>query len=253
MPKKTIKKAAPAKSRKGNKKFTPKRKLHAVKLHDPNFALDTDKELSLREERFLTEFLHHWDRIRAMRAAGYNVDNEPSANNYASELLRKPHMVQALAIRRAEMAAAVKIDGPACIEYFKLVFLESFALQDMTNANRAMENVGKILGVYEKDNAQRRPERLNPEELARLKAELEMRGFDFTRRNFPAFLVGVRPDERPAVIPQVTILEQGTQNDSAHSGGVIHQSDGEVRPASGSGSEHPKPDDRPAQGEYRET
>jgi hypothetical protein len=185
--------------RKGDKKFAPKKPRSFV-LKNPRFAPDSEKSLTLQQERFVLEYLSDFNTLRALRAAGYTFKTDADGRSRASYLLSLPHIAVVVAKKKAEIAEKLGLDAVNCLKYFRLVFLEALTDRDFTNANRSLENVAKILGLYEKNNVQRRPERLSPEELARLKAELEMRGFDFTRRNFPAHLVGVRPDHRPRTL-----------------------------------------------------
>src|SRR5262245_4369549 len=94
-------------------------------------------------------------------------------------------------IGRSARMERLELDADWVVQRFRLVYLYAMQDRDYSAAIRALENIGKFLGIFEQHNRQKRKE-LTPEECDRLKAELETRGYDFSRRNFPPHLVGVR-------------------------------------------------------------
>ena len=62
-----------------------------------------------------------------------------------------------------------------------MLYLQALNTGDWGNACRALENIGKHLGIYERDNRQKV---YSENDAARLRAELEEAGFDMERVNF---------------------------------------------------------------------
>lgn len=55
-----------------------------------------DKELNIRERRFVAAKAKGMTHVQAMKEAGYSVSNPRSSQVKASEKLRKPHIQQAI-------------------------------------------------------------------------------------------------------------------------------------------------------------
>ena len=194
------------KVQKGDTKCAPK-KPRAFVLKNPDFATDAEKAPTLRQERFILEYLRDFDSLRALRAAGYTFKNDASGYAQASHLLNLHHIAIRVAERKAQIAEKLGLDAEGCLRYLKLVVLEALSARDWHAAIAALREIGRLYGAYDKDNTQRFGKILSPEECERLKAELEMRGWDFSRRNFPAHLVGVPPGQSPRVLPANTTVE----------------------------------------------
>lgn len=145
-----------------------------------------ETKLTERQERFLNLLTEGKTRREAVREAGYDVTDDKSADSRASELMRNPKVYAAYVDRCAELSAAAVMDGVKWIEYLRFVAVEAMRERDWNGAVAALREIGKHLGLYEKDHQQKRAH--TEADVERMRAELVKRGFDMSRRNFPTNL-----------------------------------------------------------------
>jgi hypothetical protein len=119
-----------------------------VILDEPEVVALTDE----KERRFVVEFAADWNQTKAAIRAGYSED---SASDIGHELSRKPKIQKAVRALQRKRAESLELD----VEWAVLQFVDCYAqARDMGNlkdAIKALVNITKILGGYEKDNRQK--------------------------------------------------------------------------------------------------
>ena len=73
--------------------------------------------------------------------------------------------------------------GTRVTHQFHDVYVQARAAGDFA-AIKALDHIGKFLGIYERDRRQRR--QYTEADAERIRAELKMRGMTFERKNWPA-------------------------------------------------------------------
>lgn len=129
-----------------------------------------------QQRLFADQYLVLNNGTKAAIAAGYS---EKSARSQASQLLVVEEIEQYIEERRIEASRIALIDAAWVQTRFKDIsdrcmtavpvmemvdgeWVESGEYKfDSAGANKATENLGKIIGVYEKDNSQSKPENTN--------------------------------------------------------------------------------------------
>jgi hypothetical protein len=105
--------------------------------------LQTDKQ-----RRFVQEYLVDLCGAAAARRAGYP---KKSAAVIAHENLRKPKIHAAVVAGLAELAEQAHISKGWIIERFKRNYWAAFRSKRYQAANRALEDLGKALGMFDAD------------------------------------------------------------------------------------------------------
>lgn len=141
-----------------------------------------DTLITAQQERFVLRYLVDLDRHAALKEAGYNPTTPESADSMASNLLSNVKVRAFLFEKKAEYAAAYKIDAVKWLAQLQLVAMEAYTKEDWAGAVSALREIGRHLGVYEKDLRQRH---FTAEDVEKLEAELRSRGFDPRRVNAP--------------------------------------------------------------------
>lgn len=170
----------------------------------PPVATAPDPDLNDKQALFVREYLVDLSPADAYMRA-YGIDNRESAQTSANRLLQNVAVLAAIDALQRERLERLDLSADWVVLGFRMAYLRAVRDADHPSALRALENIGKFLGIYERDNAQKR-QHLSFEDVDRLKAELEMRGWDFSRANFPAHLVHVLPANsvappEPPVVP----------------------------------------------------
>lgn len=142
-----------------------------------------ETKLTDQQERFVLEYLVDLDPQRALLAAGYNPTTDASRDVMISNLLRNVKVRAFLFEMKAEYRAAYKMDAATWLNHLRLIALEAYEAQEWAGAVAAMREIGKHLGCYELDHAQKKA--YTEADAERLRAELVARGMDFSRKNFP--------------------------------------------------------------------
>lgn len=173
------------------------RKPTVRKLRKDSLSLEAAKPLTDQQDRFVAEYLVDFDRIRALKAAGYKVTSLKNGASQASYLLNLPNIALRVMEAKKGLAAKLGVDAEGTLAYLKLVFFEAYQAREWSDAISALREIGRVYGIYEADNRQKKP---SYEDLEQLRAQLEMKGFDFTRKNFPAHLL---PQVAPTIVENV--------------------------------------------------
>ena len=84
----------------------------------------------------------------AMRAAGYDYGHPEDARKAAVKFLRLPYMDDLIAAFEMEEKARMKINVEDVVAWFNRIATAAMDTGDFTNANRAMENLAKYLGMF---------------------------------------------------------------------------------------------------------
>ncbi len=147
-----------------------------------------------RQERFARVYAATLDPDRALEKAGYNLTTDESKAEAKSRLLKNPAVRVIVDEIFSKVAAKHGMDADGVMGRFKLVYLEAMADKDWTAAVAALVQIGKVYGIFERDNRQRY---VTPEDADRLRAELEARGFSFARVHAPAVMTN---DVTPVVV-----------------------------------------------------
>lgn len=104
--------------------------------------------LTDRERAFLTFYMQHNDRERAYVDAGYSDQGRKGNMQRSLEILKRPHVEAAMRAKTEQLAASKGLGVNEVLSYFIDIYKESMETSDLGNANRAMENVGKHLGMF---------------------------------------------------------------------------------------------------------
>jgi phage terminase small subunit len=155
----------------------------------------TVTEISPKQERFCEEYLLDLNGTQAAVRAGYG---EKGAKVRACELLAKPEIQERVAELKAEREKRVRIDrdyvltrlqtvaercmqqeapvtrsgAPILVETPSGQLAAAYAF-DATGATRALDLLGRHIGLFEKDNKQRGSAGLTTEELIKMLDERE--------------------------------------------------------------------------------
>lgn len=151
--------------------------------------------LTDKQAAFVAEYLTDMNGAGAYRRAGYTAASDQVAASCAHKLLRNAEIADAIDRAQCARMADLALDADWVVERFRLVYLRAAQDRDHGAALKALENIGRYLGLYERHPRQRY---LTPEDADRLRAELEARGFCFERANAPALL-----SNDPAVVRSV--------------------------------------------------
>jgi phage terminase small subunit len=112
-----------------------------------------ERKLTEREEKFVNLIVEYPnDPARALLQAGYtyklNDAVGQTAANRAWRVKNRPAVKKAINERKQELAAAHGMTSDQVIKNFMEVYQTAVECSDFANANRAMENIGKFLGMF---------------------------------------------------------------------------------------------------------
>lgn len=110
------------------------------------------KELNDKRERFCQEYVIDSNGTQAAIRAGYSPK---TAQEQSSQLLSNLMVQQRVGELQAEKSAELGITAQGVAKRFLEIAGRAKSKHDLVNENRAMENLGKHLGVYGEDNRQR--------------------------------------------------------------------------------------------------
>lgn len=88
------------------------------------------------------------NKAEAMRLAGYKADTPWNLTGRANDLLRIPGMDELIRAYEFEEKARMKLTVEDVVKWFQDIAKAAMETQDFTNANRAMENLAKYLGMF---------------------------------------------------------------------------------------------------------
>lgn len=122
----------------------PSQKLRRAQLSALPFRL------SPMQYKFAYEFIETGDAYGAYLAAGYSVgDKKPyQIRGKAKELLNTPKVAAFVEYIRNKAMDKLVINIDDIVEKFLTTYNQAMASEDFTNANRALENLGKHLGMF---------------------------------------------------------------------------------------------------------
>jgi phage terminase small subunit len=132
--------------------------------------------LTEKQEVFVREYLIDMNGTQAAIRTGYS---RKTANEQAARLLAKVSVRLAIDKAVSERSERLNLDADWVIKRFRALYLEALCKGDLPTAARSLENIGKHLGFFEKHNWQKK--RYTQDDVEKLKAELEMKGFNFER------------------------------------------------------------------------
>jgi phage terminase small subunit len=127
--------------------------------------------LTDQQKAFVDEYVKHFNATKAAISVGYS---EKSARSQASQILALDDVSLYLADKLADISKNAEVDATWVTKRFKEIsdrcmqakpvmiregneWVESGEYEfDSSGANKATEMLGKIIGVFEKDNGQKR-------------------------------------------------------------------------------------------------
>ena len=112
----------------------------------------TRRKLTDKEKAFCREYLKDWNAAQAAIRSGYS---EASAKEIGFETLTKPHIQKRIRNIQRKRAAKLDLDAQWAVLQFLDCYSTARAKGDEKTAIKALENIGKHLGLYEKDNRQK--------------------------------------------------------------------------------------------------
>ncbi len=130
------------------------------KVSVPTIPKSKDKEVDYTKplenskyERFCQEYIKDNNAAQSAIRAGYS---ENGADSRGSQLLVIVSIKNRIAILQLEISRGSRVDAKMVIEGFRKIAFGTIT-KELTNKNklRALENLGKHLGIFEKDNIQR--------------------------------------------------------------------------------------------------
>ena len=115
----------------------------------------TKKTITDKRLRFCQEYVKDNNGTQAAIRAGYS---KKTAKAQASRLLTNVDVKSDIAQLNAKIAKKIedKVEMTAveCLNSFVRIAEKAEKAEDLSNANRALENLGKHFGVYDADNKQ---------------------------------------------------------------------------------------------------
>lgn len=153
-----------------------KRELKALGVHKPGYAstpehlktmkqlkemlkntwsqvferLDDYKRMTSKQLEFYRRYAIYGRKnaLKAVKAAGYTYTDERNIQRQAKALLKHPHAEELIAAFELEEKAKMGLLVEDVARWFENIATKAMESGDFTNANRAMENYGKYLGMF---------------------------------------------------------------------------------------------------------
>ncbi len=88
------------------------------------------------------------NKTEAARLAGYAPGNPDKQHESAQRNLRRPFMEDLISLYELEEKAKMRINVEDVVKWFNDIATKAMQSEDFTNANRAMENLAKYLGMF---------------------------------------------------------------------------------------------------------
>lgn len=110
------------------------------------------EDLTLKQKRFIDEYLIDFNGTRSAIAAGYS---EKTAHAIANELLKQPKIKAAIELSQTKLAKSVQITKEALIE--DLLKIKDLCILDPKYVNssiKSIETINKMLGFNEPDKVE---------------------------------------------------------------------------------------------------
>jgi hypothetical protein len=153
-----------------------KRELRELNIHKPGHGIRAENVKAIRnlKEHLRETWQASWDKINkikrltpkqvefarqyalngrtnkcgAMRLAGYDSANPAVLLSMANKNLSLPNFNDLVTAFEIEEKARMKINVEDVVKWFNDIATQAMASGDFTNANRAMENLAKYLGMF---------------------------------------------------------------------------------------------------------
>lgn len=115
---------------------------------------NSEKSVGLTPKRlqFCHEYVKDLNGTQAAIRAGYAPR---AAGVEGARLLINANVAAKVAELQREIAAKNEVTVKWLMDSFKEIHTKSFATEDYGSANKALENLGKMIGAFEKDNSQK--------------------------------------------------------------------------------------------------
>lgn len=112
--------------------------------------IETYKRLTPKQVEFARQYALNGrtSARKALEAAGYEYKEAPIARARARELLTREPIQKLVAAFEIEEKARMKINVEDVVKWFNDIAMAAMDSGDFTNANRAMENLAKYLGMF---------------------------------------------------------------------------------------------------------
>lgn len=108
--------------------------------------------MKLQHQKFADAYLRLNSGTKAAIEAGYSVK---TARVKASQLLCIEEIETYIEQQRIKLSEDAVVDAKWVQERFKAISDKAFEFDDYAGSNKATEMLGKIIGVFEKDNKQK--------------------------------------------------------------------------------------------------
>jgi phage terminase small subunit len=109
----------------------------------PQFTLENG--LTVREDRFVDEYLLDFNATKAARRAKYS---EKNARQIGHQVLHRPEVMAAITARIAERSARTKIDTSWVVQQLIELHAEALADNNMIVAKSCLEQLGRHTGGF---------------------------------------------------------------------------------------------------------
>lgn len=109
------------------------------------------KKLTAKQDKFCQEYMVDCNATQAAIRAGYS---KRTAGKIASHLVVKSSIKQRIKELQEKQKKRLDYNADDVVQGFIDVTSRAQTAKDLGNENRALENLGKHLGIYEKDNSQ---------------------------------------------------------------------------------------------------
>ena len=113
--------------------------------HMPEWTRLTGKQIAFCKHHAA---LSRASKMEAMRKAGYEDNDPEDMRARAANLLKRPSIEALIQAFELEGRAQMKLTVEEVVDWFKKIATDAMAVGDFTNANRAMENLGKYLQMF---------------------------------------------------------------------------------------------------------
>ncbi len=122
------------------------------------------------------------DKEDSLRAGGYSLEHAESVNTQFCRLLADFRIKSLIDEIRTKIAAAHGMDKTGIMNRLKSVYMAAYADGDWGAAVAALDKLGKIFGIYEVDNKQKR---YSVEDVEAIRARLAENGVDLSEPHKP--------------------------------------------------------------------
>lgn len=88
------------------------------------------------------------NKVQAARLAGYKLADPENMRQTALAILKMPFIEDLITAFEMEEKAKMRINVEDVVKWFNDIAMKAMEAEDFTNANRAMENLAKYLGMF---------------------------------------------------------------------------------------------------------